>query len=263
MKRIITLGWVALAVATLAPPLYARDENFGGKGGGGGRAAVSAPRAAAPAPAMRSAPSMARAHVAAPAPTRVAPIQPNRAAQFEQSRIASQQAVARNNAVARSNAVARNNARVAQPSVAFGGTGRGDFRDRNISTRGNFRAPSEDVWRGWDRNRVHTWNNHHWGWRNNGWVVIDSGPYYGWGYGAPYDYYDEGPDVTYAPTYNESYGSITADVQSRLAAQGYNPGPVDGVAGAQTGDAIADFQADHGLPTTGRIDNALLKTLGL
>jgi len=50
---------------------------------------------------------------------------------------------------------------------------------------------------------------------------------------------DEGPDVT--------------ALQKALAA-GYDPGEADGDFGAGTTDALADWQADHGLDETGRLD---------
>lgn len=49
--------------------------------------------------------------------------------------------------------------------------------------------------------------------------------------------------------------------QGFLAALGYSPGPVDGVIGGQTHDAIMAFEADQGLPQTGRIDAGLLARL--
>jgi membrane fusion protein, macrolide-specific efflux system len=51
---------------------------------------------------------------------------------------------------------------------------------------------------------------------------------------------DEGPDVT--------------ALQKALAAAGYDPGEADGDFGAGTTDAVADWQADHGLDETGRLD---------
>jgi peptidoglycan hydrolase-like protein with peptidoglycan-binding domain len=49
----------------------------------------------------------------------------------------------------------------------------------------------------------------------------------------------------------------TGDVrqaQERLKDAGFNPGPVDGQLGAQTKDAIKEYQKAHGLPQTGRLD---------
>jgi peptidoglycan hydrolase-like protein with peptidoglycan-binding domain len=67
--------------------------------------------------------------------------------------------------------------------------------------------------------------------------------------------------VTYS--YSTGGGNLTAEVQSALANNGYDPGPVDGVMGPGTRDAIAAFQSDHGLTPTGRIDQPLLDNLGI
>ena len=120
-----------------------------------------------------------------------------------------------------------------------------------------------NISRGWDRHHDHSWNHHHYRWSNNDWVIFDGGyytPYYDYSY--PYDYsYDYGPDVSYS--YSTSGGSLTADVQQALVAQGYNPGGVDGAMGPQTRDAIAAFQGDHGLSPTGQLNGATLGALGL
>ncbi len=51
------------------------------------------------------------------------------------------------------------------------------------------------------------------------------------------------------------------DVQSALAAKGFNPGPVDGKSGSRTVNAIRAYQRQNGLPVTGRIDQPLLASL--
>ena len=45
---------------------------------------------------------------------------------------------------------------------------------------------------------------------------------------------------------------VVTRVQSGLARLGYEPGPVDGVMGPQTSEAIRRYQSDHGLLTDGR-----------
>jgi localization factor PodJL len=50
-------------------------------------------------------------------------------------------------------------------------------------------------------------------------------------------------------------------VQKLLAERGFNPGPADGLLGAQTIQAITAFQEDVGLPKTGQIDNGLVTAL--
>jgi peptidoglycan hydrolase-like protein with peptidoglycan-binding domain len=42
--------------------------------------------------------------------------------------------------------------------------------------------------------------------------------------------------------------------QERLKEAGFNPGPADGLLGAQTKDAIKQYQKAHGLPQTGQLD---------
>ncbi len=50
-------------------------------------------------------------------------------------------------------------------------------------------------------------------------------------------------------------------VQKTLASLGYDPGPLDGLIGASTSNAIRKFQADKKLPVTGRISGRLVKEL--
>ena len=50
----------------------------------------------------------------------------------------------------------------------------------------------------------------------------------------------------------------TAGAQARLKVRGYDPGPVDGVSGNRTRQAIETFQRDKGLNADGKIDSALM-----
>lgn len=54
---------------------------------------------------------------------------------------------------------------------------------------------------------------------------------------------------------------VEISVQVQLQRLGYYGGPIDGDIGAQTQKAIAKYQADNGLPPTGQINQALLKSL--
>ena len=60
--------------------------------------------------------------------------------------------------------------------------------------------------------------------------------------------------------------SLTLDgirqVQQALAKKGFDPGPIDGVLGPQTEQAIRKFQDHYGIKVTGRIDNQTLYALG-
>ncbi len=51
------------------------------------------------------------------------------------------------------------------------------------------------------------------------------------------------------------------DAQQRLAELGYDPGPADGVAGAQTAAALRAFQSARGLLPTGRMDSPTREAL--
>jgi len=78
-------------------------------------------------------------------------------------------------------------------------------------------------------------------------------------------YVEPAPRPYYEPAPRSSYGtrSIEVDVQLALRRQGYYRGPIDGDLGPGTRSAIRDYQIDRRLPATGRIDNYLVRSLGL
>lgn len=51
-------------------------------------------------------------------------------------------------------------------------------------------------------------------------------------------------------------GDQARALQLLLATAGYNPGPIDGIFGGLTEAAVTAFQSAHGLPATGRVDQA-------
>jgi N-acetylmuramoyl-L-alanine amidase len=53
----------------------------------------------------------------------------------------------------------------------------------------------------------------------------------------------------------------TTGIQARLHNLGYDPGPVDGVAGPRTMGALIQFQTDNNLQPTGEVDDATLAAL--
>jgi hypothetical protein len=125
----------------------------------------------------------------------------------------------------------------------------------------------------WDPGRSYYWNNCQWRCFNGVWAVVGIGWPYDW-YSYPYpfwydncvyydgDAYQPGSPYT-QPAAIGGGSSLVSNVQQDLAKQGYNPGPADGVLGPQTSDSIAEYQGDHGMTPTGRIDGALLDSLGL
>ena len=98
----------------------------------------------------------------------------------------------------------------------------------------------------WNRHEEHDWDGHHFRWFNGGWLIIDNG-FWPQGY---YPYYQYG-------------ASKIATAQAELANMGYYNGDIDGVPGPMTRQAIADYQADNGLPVDGRLNPPTQDSLGL
>jgi hypothetical protein len=109
----------------------------------------------------------------------------------------------------------------------------------------------------------------HYGYGARNWY---GGPYWnvGWWDGDPYwwgnpyyGYYDYNAYSQAAPWQSgatSSRDTVTA-VQQELARLGYYRGPVDGIMGPQTRQAIRSFQSAKRLPVTGLVDGATLKGL--
>ena len=53
-----------------------------------------------------------------------------------------------------------------------------------------------------------------------------------------------------------------SQVQQALQRKGFDPGPVDGVPGPMTREAVRGYQDRYGMPATGEIDNQTLYALG-
>lgn len=87
----------------------------------------------------------------------------------------------------------------------------------------------------------------------------------------PLDYPDSasysGPDsMMPVPTTRSEEAGTTAmlrDVQAALAREGYYQGQIDGTLGAQTREAIENYQKDNHLSPTGKVTRAMLNRLGL
>jgi peptidoglycan hydrolase-like protein with peptidoglycan-binding domain len=72
-------------------------------------------------------------------------------------------------------------------------------------------------------------------------------------------------ELRYGPKYTAPPRPVVdpavREAQQLLGQQGYYSGPPDGIYGAQTQDAIKQWQEDHGMRRTGQIDDALLQSL--
>lgn len=94
-----------------------------------------------------------------------------------------------------------------------------------------------------------------------GWYFWNSGYWYpAWGYDPGYYYPYDGPIYGYNSLAPDQ---VILNVQAQLQRDGYYAGPVDGLLGPNTRQAIAAFQADHGLAVTSAVDQPTLATLGL
>jgi hypothetical protein len=118
----------------------------------------------------------------------------------------------------------------------------------------NWRTRHDRFWWTSHYNRFIIYGGGYYFW-NNGWWYPAYGynPYYN---SYPYD----------GPIFGYGYASpvdVTTQVQQVLAQQGYYRGPIDGILGPGTRDAIAQWQADHGLIATAAIDEQTLDSLGL
>jgi len=144
-------------------------------------------------------------------------------------------------------------------------------RSRNVTVTNNWRSNRFSGQRyAAFRNYHREWHSRDW-WRHNHSriVFVFGAPYYwgagywypAWGY-YPNAYYPyDGP--IYAGNADLSPDQVTVEVQRQLQRDGYYAGPVDGVLGPMTRQAIAAFQADHNLAITSTIDEPTLDTLGL
>jgi hypothetical protein len=144
------------------------------------------------------------------------------------------------------------------------------YRGGNVRITNNWRG---DAFRGQRytafRNYNRQWHDRGW-WRshydrivfvNNGWYYWNTGYWFpAWGYAPSVSYVYDGPIYAYNGL---SPDQVTVNVQEQLARAGYYDGPIDGVLGPMTREAIAAYQADNGLAVTSAIDEPTLATLGL
>ena len=144
------------------------------------------------------------------------------------------------------------------------------YRGRNVRVTNNWRG---DAFSGQRyaafRNYNRQWHDRSW-WRshytriifvNSGWWYWNAGYWFpAWGYAPSVSYVYDGPIYGYNGL---SPDQVTVNVQEQLAAAGYYDGPIDGVLGPMTREAIAAYQADNGLAVTSAIDEPTLATMGL
>ena len=146
--------------------------------------------------------------------------------------------------------------------------------DRRIGDiRSHIVARHDANWHGdWDRRHAHFDHGRFFVFIDGFWCGLDSG-FYPWDY-LPYYSNDYNPYAYYTDTdpydYNGStYNTDAADsatvqaVQTRLSNLGYYNGPIDGIFGPSTRDAVAKYQIANQLDVTGNLSADTLQSLGL
>jgi hypothetical protein len=128
----------------------------------------------------------------------------------------------------------------------------------------------------WDRRRAHFAHNRFFVFDNGFWFGLDPGffpwdyyPYYAYDY-YPYDYYPGYYADVEPYYYNEGVYSETpvqdptvSSVQSELTQLGYYTGPIDGIYGPTTRDAVAKYQIAKQLDVNGSLSAQTLQSLGV
>jgi hypothetical protein len=161
---------------------------------------------------------------------------------------------------------------VSQPQNRFSSSG--TAAQRGLNGRTDHIAERHDAnWhRGWDRRHAHFFHNRFFVFDDGFWFGLDDGfypwdylPYYADDY-YPYDYYAD--DQPYDNTQPVDNGVPAADstveaTQERLAQLGYYNGPVDGIFGPATRDAVAKYQIANQLNVTGSLSPDTMQSLGL
>ena len=165
-----------------------------------------------------------------------------------------------------------------RPGIASAARSSGTAGQRGLNGRTDHIAERHEAnWHGdWDRRHAHFFHNRFFVFDGDAWIGLDAGffpwdyyPYYAYDY-YPYDYYP-GYYADTEPYYhdNDVYSSTPVPdptvkaVQTELTQLGYYNGPVDGIFGALTRDAVAKYQIAKHLNVTGSLSIETLQSFGL
>jgi hypothetical protein len=136
---------------------------------------------------------------------------------------------------------------------------------RHIPECHNWKDSKYDVF----RNYTPTWQDKQWWITHHPRIVVVFGGWYYWneGYWLPaWGYHSDAVYAYDGPIYgynNLLPDQVIANAQAALQELGYYHGPIDGILGLATREAIANYQRDHGLCITSAIDELTLEALGM
>jgi hypothetical protein len=144
---------------------------------------------------------------------------------------------------------------------------------KTVTFSANRRIVGSENWRGARyvvfRNYRPLWHDRVWWVGHYPRIVLIGGGWYYWNAGFWYPAWGYDPGAQFYPYDGPIYGynnlppdQVVANVQEQLQAQDYYHGEVDGLLGPQTRAALADYQRDHDLYTTGAVDEATMASLG-
>jgi Putative peptidoglycan binding domain len=147
------------------------------------------------------------------------------------------------------------------------------FPQRGLNGRANHIAERHQAnWHGdWDRRHAHFDHGRFFVFIDGSWWGLDDGfypwdylPYYADDY-YPYDYYADSQPSENTAVYNRipAAEATVQAAQTELTQLGYYTGPVDGVFGPTTRDAVAKYQIAKQLNVTGSLSPDTLKSLDL
>jgi Putative peptidoglycan binding domain len=147
------------------------------------------------------------------------------------------------------------------------------FPQRGLNGRANHIAERHEAnWHGdWDRRHAHFDHGRFFVFIDGFWWGLDDGfypwdylPYYADDY-YPYDYYADSQPYENTDVYNgiPAAEATVQAAQTELTQLGYYTGPVDGVFGPATRDAVAKYQIAKQLNVTGSLSPDTLRSLGL
>lgn len=145
---------------------------------------------------------------------------------------------------------------------------------RGLNGRTDHIAERHDTnWhRDWDRRHAHFFHNRFFVFDDGFWFGLDDGfypwdylPYYAGDY-YPYDYYADSQPYDNTESLDNSVPAADPTVQAvqtQLTQLGYYNGPVDGIFGPTTRDAVAKYQIANQLNVTGSLSPDTMQSLGL